>query len=98
MHRTESNRAVQPQKVARGLIYWIWEVEQMYNVAHNLCLCYAYAKSRFSHLKLDTIFFVGWFAWQLVYLTTFVFCLFELKLFVPVNIFSAMSGHFSGLN
>ena len=60
--RSDIKRAVQPQKMAKCLKFWIWEVEELY------CLCnenkdadqmchyrtadlrvFAYATSRFSH-------------------------------------------------
>ena len=54
--RSDTNRAVQPQKMARGLKFGIKVVEGLYypysenKGADQLCsLCLAYAKSRFSH-------------------------------------------------
>ena len=37
--RSETNRAVQPQKMARGLKFWVEEVEGLYYLcSHSLCL------------------------------------------------------------
>ena len=62
--RSDTNWAVQPQKMARGWKFSIWEVEGLYYIcsenndpdqlcgfrAADLCLCFhIYAKSVFSH-------------------------------------------------
>ena len=53
--RSNTNRSVQPQKMARGMKFWIEEVEEMYYLSTSeskgtdqLCGS-ANAKSRFSH-------------------------------------------------
>ena len=53
----DTNLVVQPQKMARGLELWIWEVEGLYylwsenkGAAQLICtFVFAYAKNRFSH-------------------------------------------------
>ena len=61
--RLDINRAVQPQKMSRGLIFRIWEVEGLYYLcsenkgadqlrsycAADLRLCFRICKKRFSH-------------------------------------------------
>ena len=61
--RYDRNRVVKPQKMARGLKFWIKEVEELYYLCtenkgadqlrgHLQLICafvFAYAKSRFSH-------------------------------------------------
>ena len=61
--RSNTNQSVQEKKMARGLEFWIKEVEELYYLyskikgADQLCcscaadmrLCFAYVKSRFSH-------------------------------------------------
>ena len=75
--RSDTNHAVQSQKMARGLKCLILEVEELYHLhvctenkgadqlcgylAADLCLCFAYAKSRFSHDAQERIqdFWIG---------------------------------------
>ena len=46
----DTNPAVQPQKMTRGLKFWICEVEGSYVTVQLICGFFmAYAKNRFSH-------------------------------------------------
>ena len=57
--RSDTNPAVQPQKMARGLKFWIYEAEGLYYLCSknkdayqlqaDLCLCFCVCISRFSH-------------------------------------------------
>ena len=59
---SDTNRAVQPQKMARGLQFRIYEEEELYYLCSEQLICvfvFAYAKSQFSqneahiiHLKI----------------------------------------------
>ena len=65
--RSDTNRAVQPQRMARGLKFWIEEVEGLYClykvkkvliscvVTAQLNFVFTYAKSWFSHDATHTL-------------------------------------------
>ena len=36
--RSNTNRALQPLKIARGLVFWIYEVEGLYYIANTTTL------------------------------------------------------------